>query len=309
MTDCLLVVARQVGVLFVLMAAGFLCHRTRLLGERVIKGLVDLLVVVVTPCLIVRSFERPFAPNLLSGLLWALAAAVGAHLLGIAASFLFRDADKRRESVLRFAVIFSNAGFMGIPLEQALLGTDGVFFGAVYVAVFNLFCWTYGVVTMCGGLKDVRVRSLLVNPGSVGITLGLPFFLFSLHLPSVLDAPLGMIADLNTPLAMMVVGWYLAEADFRPVAACRSAWGAGALRLIAIPSVVLGALWLCRPPEPAMAIATVVAASAPVAALTTMLSARYGRDVPVSVGLVSATTLLSILTMPLVVGLAMWLFT
>ena len=308
MLESLLVVAQQVGVLFALMAVGFACHRTKLLSETVVRGMVDLLVLVVTPCLIVHAFERPFEPRLLAGLGWALGAALGAHALGILASFCIRQKDKRRESVLRFAVIFSNAGFMGIPLEYALLGNDGVFYGAVYVATFNLVCWSYGLVVMAGSLKDVRVRTLFVNPGSIGIVCGLPFFLFSCRLPPVLDEPLRMMADLNTPVAMIVIGWYLAAASFRPALACGSAYLAGLLRLGVIPASVLGALWLFRPPEPAMAVATVVAASAPVAALTTMFAARYERDVAVSVGLVSLTTLLSILTMPPLVGCALWLF-
>ena len=308
MLESLAVVAQQVGILFALMAVGFACHRTRLLSETVVRGMVDLLMLVVTPCLIVHAFERPFEPRLLAGLGWALGAAIGAHLLGILVSFCVRDRDKRRESVLRFAVIFSNAGFMGIPLEHALLGDDGVFYGAVYVTVFNLVCWSYGLVVMAGSMKDVRVRTLFVNPGSVGIACGLPFFLFSCHLPPVLDEPLRMMADLNTPLAMIVIGWYLAAASFRPALVCGGAYLAGLLRLCAIPCVVLCILWLCRPPEPAMAVATVVAASAPVAALTTMFAARYERDVAVSVGLVSLSTLLSILTMPPLVGCALWLF-
>ena len=308
MLESLVVVAQQVGILFALMAVGFACHRTRLLSETVVRGMVDLLMLVVTPCLIVHAFERPFEPRLLAGLGWALGAALGTHALGILASFCVRDRDKRRESVLRFSVIFSNAGFMGIPLEHALLGDDGVFYGAVYVAVFNLVCWSYGLVVMAGSMKDVRVRTLFVNPGSVGIACGLPFFLFSCHLPPVLDEPLRMMADMNTPLAMTVIGWYLGAASFRPALTCGGAYPSALLRLCAIPCAVLGILWLCRPPEPAMAVATVVAASAPVAALTTMFAARYERDVAVSVGLVSLTTLLSILTMPPLVGCALWLF-
>lgn len=308
MLQCLLVVAQQVGILFVLMGVGYACHRTKLLSGPVVRGMVELLMLVVTPCLIVHAFERPFEPRLLAGLGWALAAALGAHALGILASLCLRRRDRSLESVLRFAIIFSNAGFMGIPLQHALLGEDGVFYGAVYVTVFNLVCWSYGLVVMAGGLRDVRMRTLFVNPGSVGIACGLPFFLLSCRLPPVLDEPVRMMADLNTPLAMVVIGWYLADASFRPALVCAGAWLAGALRLVVLPVAVLGALWLCRPPEPAMAVAIVVAASAPVAALTTMFAARYGRDVPVSVGLVSLTTLASILTMPPLVGCALWLF-
>ena len=179
MLSSFLIVSQQVFILFALMAVGAACNRFRVLGEQAVKGIVEVLVLIVTPCLIVHVFQRPFEGRLLSGLGWAFGAAVAAHAIGAAASLLVRTPDGARRSVLRYAVIFSNAGFMGLPLEYALLGEMGVFYGAVYVVVFNLLCWSYGLVVMCGSMKDMRLRSLLVNPGTVGIAAGLPLFILS----------------------------------------------------------------------------------------------------------------------------------
>ena len=295
MLDNLLLVSKQVGVLFVLMAVGCLCKRCRLLNA-------------------VHSFiQQTFSPSLLGDLGWALAAAIFSHVVGsMIALFCLHDRDARREGVLRFAAIFSNAGFMGLPLEYAILGADGVFFGAMYVVVFNLVCWSLGVAVMCRGMKNVGLRALFVNAGTVGVALGLPFFLFSLKLPEVVGRPLAMLADLNTPLAMIMVGWYLAETDFRPVLRCGAAYGVAALRLVAVPLVVIAAfvgVRACVPAlNPVMAVAISTAAAAPTAALTTVIAARYDKDVSTATSLVSGTTLLSILTMPPIVGFALWLF-
>ena len=314
MLDSLSLVSKQVGVLFVLMVVGILCNRRKLLNAVAIKGVTELLVLIVTPCVIVHSFiQQKFAPSLLGDLGWALAVSVFAHVVGAAIAFLcLHDRDPNRGGVLRFAVIFSNAGFMGIPLEYALLGADGVFFGAMYVVVFNLVCWSLGVAVMCRGMKNVGLRALFVNAGTVGVALGLPFFLFSLKLPEVVGRPIQMLADLNTPLAMIMVGWYLAETDFRPVLRCGAAYGVAALRLVAVPFVVIAALVgvrACVPAlNPVMAVAISTAAAAPAAALTTVIAARYDKDVSTATSLVSGTTLLSILTMPPIVGFALWLF-
>ena len=314
MLDSLSLVSKQVGILFALMVVGFLCNRRKLLNAVAIKGVTELLVLIVTPCVIVHSFiQQKFAPSLLGDLGWALAVSVFAHVVGAAVAFLcLRDRDPNRGGVLRFAVIFSNAGFMGIPLEYALLGADGVFFGAMYVVVFNLVCWSLGVAVMCRGMKNVGLRALFVNAGTVGVALGLPFFLFSLKLPEVVGRPIQMLADLNTPLAMIMVGWYLAETDFRPVLRCGAAYGVAALRLVAVPLVVIAALVgvrACVPAlNPVMAVAISTAAAAPAAALTTVIAARYDKDVSTATSLVSGTTLLSILTMPPIVGFALWLF-
>ena len=314
MLDNLLLVSKQVGVLFVLMAVGCLCNRCRLLNGVAIKGVTGLLMLIVTPCVIIHSFiQQRFSPSLLGDLGWALAVAVFAHVIGSAIALIcLHDRDARREGVLRFAAIFSNAGFMGLPLEYAILGADGVFFGAMYVVVFNLVCWTWGVAVMCRGAKATNLRSILVNPGTVGVALGLPFFLFSMNPPEVVGRPIQMLADLNTPLAMIMVGWYLAEADLRPVLCRGAVYGVAALRLLVVPLAVIGALVglrACVPTlNPVMAVAIVTAASAPVAALTTVIAVRFDRDVTTATGLVSGTTLLSILTMPPIVGFALWLF-
>ena len=323
MLDSLSLVSKQVGVLFALMVVGFLCNRRKLLNAVAIKGVTELLVLIVTPCVIVHSFiQQKFAVSLLGDLGWALAVSVFAHVVGAAIAFAcLHGRDKRdppasggpdRAGVLRFAVIFSNAGFMGIPLEYALLGADGVFFGAMYVVVFNLVCWSLGVAVMCRGMKNVGLRALFVNAGTVGVALGLPFFLFSLKLPEGVGRPVEMLADLNTPLAMIMVGWYLAETDFRPVLRCGAAYGVAALRLVAVPLVVIAAfvgVRACVPTlNPVMAVAISTAAAAPTAALTTVIAARYDKDVSTATSLVSGTTLLSILTMPPIVGFALWLF-
>ncbi|MBR0504093.1 MAG: AEC family transporter [Kiritimatiellae bacterium] len=314
MLDNLLLVSKQVGVLFVLTAVGCLCNRCRLLNGVAIKGVTGLLMLIVTPCVIIHSFiQQRFSPSLLGDLGWALAVAVFAHVIGSAIALIcLHDRDARREGVLRFAAIFSNAGFMGLPLEYAILGADGVFFGAMYVVVFNLVCWTWGVAVMCRGAKATNLRSILVNPGTVGVALGLPFFLFSVNPPEVVGRPIQMLADLNTPLAMIMVGWYLAEADLRPVLCRGVVYGVAALRLLVVPLAVIGALVglrACVPTlNPVMAVAIATAASAPVAALTTVIAARFDRDVTTATGLVSGTTLLSILTMPPIVGFALWLF-
>ena len=114
------------------------------------------------------------------------------------------------------------------------------------------------------------------------------------------------MAGLNTPLAMLVIGFYLAGADFRRVLATPAAYVAAFVRLVAFPLVLVGALWLMRGHlDRTMSLAMVIAASAPVAAMVTMFAAKFERDVDLSVGLVSGTTLLSMLTMPPVIALAM----
>ena len=312
MTEGFLLVAEQVLVLFVLMAVGYACRRRKLLSEECVKGCVNLLLLVVTPCLIVHVFRRPFSREMLANLGWAVVAAVAAHLVGIAfAEVFFRKCGDRLRGVLKFGTVFSNGGFMAIPLEYALLGEKGAFYGAVYVVVFNLLCWTYGLKGMCGHLKDMNRRILFVNPGTVGLAAGLPLFLFSVELPPVVGDPVKYISDLNTPLAMIIIGFYLADAKFSAYFRCPPALLASGFRLAAIPVIVLSMLYVLTGVcglDGTMCIALTASASAPAGAMNTMFAAKYGKDVDVSAGMVAVTTIASCLTMPLLVGMAMWLF-
>ncbi len=311
MLDGFLLTAQQVGVLFALMTVGYVCRKTNFLSDAFVKGCVNLLLLIVTPCLIVHVFQRPFTGTALANLGLALAVAFAAHLIGIVfAEICFRRTDERQRGVLKFATVFSNGGFMAIPLEYALLGPDGAFYGALYVVMFNFLCWTYGLKVMCGHLKDMNHRILFINPGTVGIAIGLPLFLTSTTLPVILHDPIKYIADLNTPLAMIVIGFYLADARFAAYFRCVPALVASALRLLVIPALVLAGLVAARGMrlDPTMAIALTASASAPVAAMDTMFASKYGRDVDVSVGLVAVTTILSVATMPILVGISMWFF-
>ena len=300
-------VAAQVGVLFALMAVGALCRRLRLVDESGVKGMVNVLLLVVTPSLIVDSFQRPFDPSMMGAFAWAFAIAAFAHVAIIMFARLFSRGDDR--SRLRLAMVFSNAGFMGIPLEQAILGSEGVFYGIVYVVVFNFFMWSWGLYEMRGvgdGWRWRTLRPMVLNPGTVGIAVGLPLFLFSVSLPAVVGTPVHLLAELNTPLAMLVIGFYLAGADFRRVVRLPAAYLASAVRLLVFPLAMVAALYPLRAHFPReMMLALVVAASAPVAAMVSMFASKFGRDVDLSVGLVSGTTLLSILTMPPVIAFAM----
>lgn len=308
-------VAAQVGVLFALMAVGAVCRRVRLVDEASVKGIVNVLLLVVTPCLIIDSFQRPFDSSMMHGFFWAFAIAVSAHVAIILFARLFSHGDDRSRPVLRLAMVFSNAGFMGIPLEQAILGAEGVFYGIVYVVVFNFFMWSWGLYEMKFkvesekfkvGFRAKDLRPMIVNPGTVGIAIGLPLFFASVSLPAILKTPISLLAGLNTPLAMLVIGFYLAGADFRRVVRMPSAYLAAAVRLVVFPLALLALLYPLRSHFPReMMLALVTAASAPVAAMVSMFASKYGRDVDLSVGLVSGTTLLSILTMPPVIALAM----
>lgn len=299
-----LTVAEQVVVLFLLIGVGALCAKTGIIKEVAIKSCSDLVLIVVTPCVIIQSFQRPFDAAMLKGLGLACLIALSIHIVTILlARLLLHDPVAARERVLRVGAVLSNAGFMSLPLQNALLGEDGVFYGAAYVAIFNLILWSYGLVEMSGSRQNLSPRKLILNPGVLSLAIGLALFLARITLPTVLASPMGHLAALNTPLPMLIIGFYLADTDLKAALRDWRSYAAIGLRLLVVPLAALGILYLCGV-RGTLLVSMIIAASAPVAASTTMFATKYDCDTSLSVNLVSLSTLLSLVTMPLIVALA-----
>lgn len=304
MLENFLMVGQQVLILFILIAVGVVCGKVRFLTPNTAKHLTNIVLYFVTPCVVIDAFHRDFEPELLTNLGVTALCAILVHAVSIVIAFVvFRDKNASRRCVLRFGTVFSNCGFMSIPLQAALLGADGVFYGAAFVAVFNLILWSYGLLVMSGDKKALSPKHLLLNPGVIGVVAGLILFLFSIRLPEVLSMPVSYMAALNTPLPMIIIGFYLSRTNLREALRDKKAYAAIALRLIAIPLLTLLLMFVFQI-RGVVLVACVIAAAAPVAAATTMFAAKFDRDTSLSVNLVSLSTLFSLVTMPLIVGLA-----
>lgn len=299
-----LTVGQQVMILFVLIAMGFLLGKTKLIGEEGIAGITNLVLYLVTPCVIIEAFQREYDPSMLLGLGKTCLIALIVHLLAILlARILIREKDRGKNKVYRFAIIFSNCGYMALPLIQTVLGSEGVFYGAAYVAVFNLVVWSYGLLMMSGDKTQLSLKKLLTNPGIMGVVVGLALFLSSVTLPEIIGKPISYMASLNTPLPMLVIGFYLTKSDLRGVWKDKYLYITAAARLLLIPGIAMAGMYLAGVRGTLLTSCT-ISASASSAAATTMFTSKYGGDRELSGRVVSVTTLLSVVTMPLLVAAA-----
>lgn len=304
MIDNFIMIAQQVLVLFVLIAIGFLCGKKRILTDSSSKHITDIVLYIVTPCVMISAFQREFSVELLEKILiTALCAALIIIASVVVANLIFHDKNESRKKVLRFATVFSNCGFMSLPLQKAVLGDDGWFYGSIFVAVFNIIIWTYGLVMMSGDKKQLSLKKLAFNPGIVGVIIALILFICKIELPYIIIEPVSYLANLNTPLPMLIIGFYLSQADFKKAFIDIGSYIAMGVRLVLIPLAATFVMALFKV-DSTIAITCIIASAAPTAATTTMFAAKYNRDVELSVSLVASTTLVSIATMPLVVALA-----
>jgi predicted permease len=281
----------------------------RWIGPESVKGMTNLLLFLVSPAVTIQAFQRPFDAERLRtiGIVFAVDLAAFALTIGIARLLFSRRLvpDEGKRAALEFGTVYSNAGFLGIPLAQAVLGNDGVLYAVAYVAAYTIFVWTHG--TALFGHDDesltTRLRRAVLNPGILSILVALPLFLFSVHLPSPASDVLGYLASMNTPLSMVVVGVNLAAFSLRTVFSDRLVWLGTLVRNVAVPLLFIGLLGVL-PIDPVARMAVLISVSTPVGAMLVMFTVRHDRDVVFATRLLCLSTLASVLTLPVALALA-----
>lgn len=297
----------QVAVLMLMIVLGFVATKCGLLTEEGVKCCTDIALIIATPCIIIKALIREFDKEIMKSLLLAILLALAIQLIFIGLGFsLLHSKNKERERVLRFGSIFSNCGFMSLPLQQAMLGADGALYGSAYIIMFNLVAWSFGIFLISGNKQYIKPKKLFINPGIIGLAIGLVIFVFALPVPKIIYNAINHVSALYTPLPMLIIGYHLTKSNpFRAFKDIKCIF-AVLLRVIVYPLIALGFLYLIGI-RGTLLVSLVISVSGPVAAIATMFSSKFGGNVPLSVNMVSLSTILSVLTMPLIITFAKYL--
>ena len=306
MSQYVSVILYQVLLMLILVVAGVVAYKMHVVTKEGSKHLSNLLVLVVSPVVIFVSYQRDFDVEMLKG----LGEAFGLSLLGFGiamlVAYLCLRKNGRYDAVIeRFSVIYSNCGFMGIPLVDAMFGSEGVFYLTAVITAFNLLVWTHGVLSFTGG-SGFTVKGFfkaLCSPSIIAVPLGLLCFLLRLRVPDVVYNALDYIAGMNTPLAMIVAGATVAQTNLLKVFAKPRTYYVSLLKLIIAPLLIVLAFSLFHLPT-IIPLTVALAMAAPAGAMGTMFAIRYDRNAPYASEIFAATTILSALTLPLIVWVA-----
>jgi predicted permease len=307
-----LTTAGQVATLFLMMAIGFALRKWRKLSDDGISPMTFLLLYVVAPCLIVRSMQIERSAEALQSMLFSALGCVIYYVVGIVGGLpLFSKRAPDTRDVLRFGSVYSNNGFMGFPLVLALLGDGAGICAAAFLIVNSIVQWTHGVALMtpknadaATGSRVTNLRRVVLNPGTIAFAIGAVLYGFGLRLPQQVGNAVGFMADVNTPLAMVIIGAQMADADILSLFRHIELYALAALKLLIFPAIAAAILHLFSPP-PLVYCATVILAATPSAGMTSMFAQRFGRDTATAARAVTFTTLLSILTLPVFASVAM----
>ncbi|MCI9368009.1 MAG: AEC family transporter [Oscillospiraceae bacterium] len=303
MLESLFVVGGSVLTLFLLMSVGFLFGRMGLLSGDTLSQVSRILLYVVTPCIMLTSFEVERTAENQAQLLAALAAMAGLYVAYMLLSqVLFPRAGEAHQGIMRFAAVYGNAGFMGLPLIQSVMGDEAMMVAVVGLGIFNAVSWTQGRA-LIGGRKELSLKKLALNPGIIGFVGGLLLYFTGWRFPGPLDSAVAYLGSLNTPLAMVVIGGQMAQADLVKVFSTRKLYLVSAVKLLAVPMLTALALLPFRP-DPVIYVAAVILAGCPTAGATSLFAQSMGKDAALAAQQVTLSTLLCVVTLPVMASLA-----
>lgn len=296
------IVLQKVTILFIILMTGFTARKLKVFGEEATLGLNSLLIRILLPALILNSMQKPFSTTLFheSGIILLVSFLYYGFTFGLSWIFvkLIRP-NTNASGAYRFMVMFSNVGFMGFPIIKAVLGPQYLFYASVFNLPFNLLIFTVGVMLLNENNHHFQADiKHMINPGSVAVIIGFLFFLTSFRMPFIIEEPIRLLGESTIPLSMFLIGALLAKGNLFELL---RHWKLGILavvRLLLIPII----LWFALIPFFKVEIVRVLVliSAMPAAAATPILAEEYGGNGQVAALGVFVTTLLSILSIPLV---------
>ncbi|WP_069999523.1 AEC family transporter [Cellulosilyticum sp. I15G10I2] len=299
-----LLVGNQVLLIYIYIAIGIVCVKKQIVTQEIGKNLSSFVLMVITPCLIIKSYIRPFEKAHLLGLALAFLLAFIFHGIAIIVSnFLIKKREGIRYKIERMGVVYTNCGFMAIPLIVVAVGDIGIFYAVAFISVFNMALWTHGIMVITDR-RSINLKSAIWNPGVIGFIIGFIIYCTQLHIPDLIDQGVTSLSQLNTPLAMIITGIFLAEINFKSVFKNYNIAYVSGIRLFILPLIMLIIIkilgveyWMTGAADVIMA--SILACSAPAAASIALLPAKFGMEGEYGAKIVALSTLLSIITLPL----------
>ncbi len=306
----------QFLILFALIGVGLVAKRSKIISNNMNQDLGNILIYISMPSLIFSSLaDFTFSPQILQEGAYLLGIALALYVIMIGVSYLLprllASPGKKRD-LFQFALVFGNTGFLGFPVAYVAFGEQGIFYMAVCDIFFSIFVWTFGVMVLSRHAREDEpvdfahsAKHMLLqikNPNIIAIILGLIVFTLQLPIPATMMHLFEILGSLTTPLSMMFIGSMLG--DISPGAIFRdfSVILTSLQRLVLVPGIIGFAMLALGFQDMLLAIPVLYVAM-PVAASTPILCLKYGTDEHLGARLVLVSTLISMITLPLVITL------
>ena len=296
----------QIIQLFLMIFMGFLIVKAKLLNSEDSKILSIIVLYLIIPCVIINAFQVDYTPQTVKGLLIALAGSVMTQvILLIVVSILGRVFHLNEVEVA--SIYYSNSGNLIVPIVMFILGKEWVLYGCVFMSVQLVFIWTH-CKKIISRESTYDWRKIVLNINMISIAIGIVLFLTRIHLPEDINSTLSAVGGMIGPASMIVTGMLFAGMDFKQIFASKRVYFVRFLRLIVVPAIALvlikfSYLASLSSNGPKIMLIVFLAIITPSASTVTQMCQVYGNDSQYASAINVVTTLLAIITMPLMVML------
>ena len=301
----IMVVFQTMLKLFLLLVLGFVLFKCHIFDEYTNKKISALIVNVASPMLIISSIAGVEGND--KSIVFLMIGAgilmyIGFIILGKIINRIF-PFPKKDWPVYECMVVFANTGFMGYPVLLDVFGQEAVFYASLIHMAFNFFVYTYAIMCLTKGDDNefkLNFKQLL-TPGIVLIFIGIIIYLFDIQLPSVLMDTINSVGSLTAPLSMMMIGSSLAVYPIKDSFTDWRSYVFAFVRLIIVPFVTMIVCRLLHI-NPYYANITIITNAMPVGSMVLMLATQYNANVKIVTKNIVVSTLLSVITIPIVVA-------
>ena len=301
----IMVVFQTMLKLFLLLVLGFVLFKCHIFDEYTNKKISALIVNVASPMLIISSIAGVEGND--KSIVFLMIGAgilmyIGFIILGKIINRIF-PFPKKDWPVYECMVVFANTGFMGYPVLLDVFGQEAVFYASLIHMAFNFFVYTYAIMCLTKG-DDSEFKlnfKQLLTPGIVLIFVGIFIYLFDIQLPSVLMDTINSVGSLTAPLSMMMIGSSLAVYPIKDSFTDWRSYIFAFVRLIIVPFVTMIVCRLLHI-NPYYANITIITNAMPVGSMVLMLATQYNANIKIVTRNIVVSTLLSVITIPIVVA-------
>lgn len=304
----------QIIIMFILIGIGFGLRKLKIWGEITIKELTSFLLNIVSPALMIKAYVKPVTAEHLKNFGMVVAATTIIYIVSVLLARIFFSLPKFKNSPelpnYKFSATYSNCVFMGIPMIQAMLGVEGLFYAIPFITVNSMFLWSHGLEIFRNEKSSIKdtAKHILLNPNIIAITIGFIMFITGTiyYIPDVIMMPIEYLAMLNTPLSMIVIGANFVAIS-EPIYKDGMSWTLTIIRNVIYPLIYIGILYL-MPLNYDAKIAIMILSAAPVAGIIVMFNLINNRNTDFATRTLCLSTLLSAITMPALLMLCKFLF-
>lgn len=293
-----------VAVMLAVAVPGFILKKKKMVGDDCMPSLSKILLYVCQPCLSIYTFKKAtFSVQMLGsiGIFALLALLVQILMLGIA-FLLFRKRIKNPlYRIMTIACSLGNCAFFGIPILEALFPETAaglLIYTSVYAIIMNVIGWTLGAAIISQNLKYVSVKKIFCNPAMFSLLIAIPFFIFEIPLPQSVDSMVDIIGRMSTPISMLIMGMRLATTNFKQMFTTKQIYISIAMKQFLMPIIAL-LMIAFLPADGGMKAALYIICCCPVASVVLNFSEILGEGQKEAASTVLLSTILSILTLPI----------